>query len=65
MRWIGTIGLLWLTLLSGCALFHPSPEPCDCGQAEKDMRKYLSQYFDALEDNGNLRHQLKSCEEKR
>ena len=58
---------VWLLalLLSGCAWFAPPPEPCDCGQAEKAMRSYMLQYFDTLEDNGNLRHQLKACEERK
>ena len=65
MRWLGTIGLLWLMLLPGCGIFQPSPKPCDCGQAEKEMRAYMLQYFDALEDVGNLRQQLKACQETR
>lgn len=28
------------------------------------MRHYTLQYFDALEDVGNLRQQLKACQEK-
>ena len=65
MRWLGTIGLLSLMLLPGCGIFQRSPEPCDCGQADKEMRAYMLQYFEALEDKGNLRQQLKACEERR
>jgi hypothetical protein len=48
--------------MSGCAT---PPKPCDCGQAEKEMRAYMLNYFDALEDAGNLRQQLKACHERR
>jgi hypothetical protein len=66
MRWLGMIGLSWLLLLSGCGLFQPSPsKPCDCGDAEKALRAYTLKYFDALEDNGNLRQSLKACQERR
>ena len=65
MRWRGTIGLLSLLLLSGCGIFQPNPKPCDCGQAEKELRAYTLKYFNALEDVGNLRHQLKACEERK
>ena len=65
MRWLVMTGLLSLTLLSGCAIFRPSPEPCDCSVAEKETMAYTLKYFDALEDVGNLRHQLKACEERR
>ena len=52
-------------VVSGCSLFPPAPQPCDCGQAEKELRAYTLKYVDALEDVGNLRHQLKACEERR
>ena len=65
MRWLGTIGLSWLLLLSGCALFQASPKPCDCGQAEQELRKYTGQYFSCLEDVGVLRHELKAERERR
>ena len=29
------------------------------------MRSYMGQYFDAIEDVGNLRQQLKACQEKK
>ena len=66
MRWLAMISLLSLMLLSGCAWLAPSPEPlpCDCGVAEKEMRKYMLQYFDALEDVGTLRQELKACTER-
>ena len=65
MPWLGMIGLLSLMLLTGCGIFQPSPKPCDCSQAEKELRGYTLKYFNALEDVGNLRHQLKACEERR
>lgn len=55
------IGLLSLWLLNGCATPPPSP---DCGIAEKEARAYLLRYFDALEENGLLRQQLKAAHEK-
>lgn len=67
MRWLGTIFLLLLLPLSGCGIFQPNPDPlpCDCGQAEKEMRAYMLKYFDALEDVGNLNQRVKACEERR
>lgn len=67
MRWLGMIFLLSLMLSSGCAWLVPSPDPlpCDCGVAEKEMRKYMLQYFDAMEDVGNLNQRIKACEERR
>jgi hypothetical protein len=32
---------------------------------EKELRAYTLKYLDALEDKGNLRQQLKACNEKR
>ena len=52
-------------LLTSCGILAQSPKPCDCGQADKEMRAYMLKYFDALEDAGNLKHQLKACEERR
>jgi hypothetical protein len=61
-----TIGLLIFVVsalsLSGCAT---KLEPCDCGVAEKELRAYTLKYFDALEDVGNLRQQVKACQERR
>jgi hypothetical protein len=66
MRWLGTIGLLSLLLLPACGILarSPDPLPCDCGVAEKEMRAYMLKYFDALEDVGVLRHELKACQER-
>ena len=65
MPLLTTILSLWLLLLSGCGIFQANPKPCDCGQAEKELRAYTLKYFDALEDNGNLRQQRKACEERK
>jgi hypothetical protein len=67
MRWLGTISWLSLLLLTGCGIFHPSPDPlpCDCAAAEKETRAYTQQLFNCLEDNGVLRHQLKAERERR
>ncbi len=52
---------VWSMSLSGC---HPAPKPCDCGQAAVELTRYTTLYFDALEDVGNLRQQLKACQER-
>jgi len=33
--------------------------------AEKELRAYTLRYLDALEDVGNLRQELKACQERR
>jgi len=50
----------WLSL-SGCQTSH---KPCDCGQAERELRIYTEKYPQCLEDKGNLRQQLKACQER-
>jgi len=50
-----------LLSLSAC---QTKPEPCNCERAEVEMRTYANKYLDALEDVGNLRQQLKACQEK-
>lgn len=59
----------WILLgsLASCGILptSPDPQPCDCGVAEKELRAYTLKYFDALEDSGMLRQQIKACEEKR
>ena len=63
-RWTATIGLsigVWLLSLSGC---QTPPSPCQCGEAEKELRYYAEQYHFCLEDTGNLRQQLKALQEK-
>lgn len=57
-----TICAVSLLSLSGC-LHSPEPQPCNCDVAEKELRAYTLKYFDALEDAGNLRQQLKACQE--
>lgn len=59
MRRSGWLMLVWL--LASCA---SAPPPCDCGVAEKELRAYTLKYLDALEDSGNLRQQLKACNER-
>jgi hypothetical protein len=62
---LSTIGILilsgWLLISNGC---RTKPEPCDCAFAEEELTKYTNKYFEALEDKGNLRQQLKACQEK-
>ena len=61
------VGLILLGSLTSCGIFPPSPkpQPCNCDEAEKALRAYTLKYFDALEDVGNLRQELKACQEKR
>lgn len=58
--WLSMLGL-WLSL-SGC---QTSPEPVPCGDWEKYLERAVVKYHQCLEDKGNLRHQLKACEERR
>lgn len=53
-----------LTSWSGCQT-KPKPEPCNCQFAEEEMTRYTNKYLNALEDVGNLRQQLKACQEKK
>lgn len=64
-RWrVGTC--LAIVLLSmSCAACQTPPEPYDCGNAEMALRGYAYEYHRCLEDKGNLRQQLKACQEKR
>ena len=57
-------GLLFVMLLANCAAWQKSPSPCDCGEAFKETERYTQEYLAALEDIGNLRQQLKACEER-
>ena len=65
MRLLTIALMIYAVSLTSCASWRASPEPCDCGVAEKETRAYTLKYFDAMEDVGNLRHQLKACEERR
>lgn len=58
-------GLISSVLLTSCSVFQAKPEPCNCGQAETELRAYTFKYLDAMEDVGNLRQQLKACQEKK
>lgn len=63
-RWrVGTwtaIALLSMSFV-GCQ----TPPKYDCGEAEMALRGYAYEYNRCLEDKGNLRQQLKACQEKR
>ncbi len=53
---------IWLSL-SGC---QTPPEPCLCGNdADEALHFYSKKLAQALEDKGNLRQQLKACEQRR
>ena len=52
---------LWLSL-SGC---QTSPEPVSCSVWEAYVEQYAKKYHACLEDKGNLRQQLKACQERR
>ena len=58
-------GLLCGTLLLSLNACQSVPSPCDCGEAFKETERYTQAYLEALEDLGNLRQQLKACEERR
>ena len=58
-------GLILNALLTSCSAFQTKPDPCDCGQAVEELTRYTLLLHDALEDKGNLRQQLKACEERR
>ena len=60
---VGMICAVLLLSLSACS-HSPEPQPCNCDVAEQELRAYTLKYFDALEDTGNLRQQLKACQEK-
>ena len=60
-RIAGVICAVSLLSMSGC-LSKPDVI-CDCDTAEKELRSYMLQYLDAVEDRGNLRQQLKACQE--
>lgn len=57
---LGLIALLSLTL-SGC----PTLPEINCGARDALLTEYATRYHQCLEDKGNLRHQLKACEERR
>ena len=58
-------GLVCGTLLLSSNACQSAPKPCDCGEAFKETERYTQEYLAALEDIGNLRQQLKACEERR
>lgn len=58
---------LWFTgvmllSLSACAT-PPAPPPCACQQAIDDLSMQAELFHQALKDKGNLRQQLKICQE--
>ena len=61
MPWL--IGLIALSL-SACAT-PPIPPPCACQQAIDNLESQSKALHLALKDKGNLRQQLKACQEKR
>lgn len=58
---IGMLCGLTLLSLSGC---QSNPKPCNCGLAEQELRRYAEHYFHEMAENGMLRQQLKTCQEK-
>jgi len=50
--------------LLSCSVFQPKPEPCDCGHTVAELTRYTHMLHDSLEDAGNLRQQLKACQER-
>lgn len=57
--------LIFGVLVLSTSACQTRPEPIQCGEVEKELRVYTLKYFDALEDKGNLRQQLKACQEKK
>lgn len=55
--------LVGLTLLSGCA--SPPAPPCPCAEMAEELDMTSDILANALRDKGNLRQQLKACQEKR
>jgi hypothetical protein len=47
--------------MSACAT---KPEPCNCSVAETELRMIAVQDANTAEDLGNIRQQLKACQEK-
>lgn len=45
-----------LSVLTSCAIWAPSPKPCDCPKIEADLYKYAAEYATCLEDLGNARN---------
>lgn len=62
--WLRTIGLSIAGLSLSLSACQTSPKPCDCGEAENELRDFTQQYHYALEDIGNLQQQLKACQER-
>lgn len=56
------IGIGCVSVWTSCA-GSPTPPKCDCGRWEQELTYYTERYFEALEDIGNLRQQLKACHE--
>lgn len=57
--------LLGIALLSMSFAACQTPPKYDCGEAEVALRGYAYEYNRCLEDKGNLRQQLKACQERR
>lgn len=62
--WRGGICLA-IALLSMSFAACQTPHSYDCGEAEVALRGYAYEYNRCLEDKGNLRQQLKACQERR
>jgi hypothetical protein len=63
MRYVITVGMICAALLMSLSGCQHKPKPCDCSIAEAELHRYTLSYLDTLEDNGNLRQQLKACNE--
>ncbi len=65
MRSLTIAGMICAGLLLNLSGCRTKPEPCNCGLAERELTVYTQKYFDALEDVGNLRQQVKACKENK
>lgn len=53
---------IMLMSLFGC---QTKPEPCDSSAAVEEMTRFTKGYFHCIADNGNLRQDLKACNERK
>jgi hypothetical protein len=58
-------GMICVGLLMSLSACQTRPEPCNCDRAVQEMTRYTLLYHEALEDKGNLRQQLKACQERK
>ena len=60
MRYIKMTLMLCMLGLTSCGLLAQNPKPCNCEQVKTQLYQYTEDYAICLEDNGNLRDQLRN-----